>query len=388
MYLKNEKTSYWSDEEGPSAIVSRLDLERTTLPCSLHELAPYIGKMRPELAAWTVDRVSKPGDTVLDPFCGSGTVMLEAALKGRVAIGLDLNPYACLIAKGKSEGLARPAPDALVRKIERLNKQIPALKATIKLDSVPSWVSSFYHPETLRELLSWVYLVKQKKDAYLLSCLLAIAHHQRPGFLSYPASHTVPYLRTAKFPRTQYPELYEYREVFPRLIKKAVRSARRIPITEDAVKFTVKNLDGTKWRPRFKVDAIVTSPPYMGQLHYARDNRLRLWLMGEENWEELDSTVSPFARAFVESMVGAFNNWSSIMKPEGVLAVLVGDTSNSVRTRLDVMVADIARRSNGAFELSEVVESEIPDGRRTRKGCTGSKAETLLVLRKGKKARR
>ena len=41
--------------------------------------------------------LSQPGDLVLDPFCGSGTVLLESLLAGREALGIDSNPLACLI---------------------------------------------------------------------------------------------------------------------------------------------------------------------------------------------------------------------------------------------------------------------------------------------------
>ena len=45
--------------------------------------------------------MSRPGDLVLDPYCGSGTTLLEAALLGRRAYGVDLNPLAVLIARAK-----------------------------------------------------------------------------------------------------------------------------------------------------------------------------------------------------------------------------------------------------------------------------------------------
>jgi DNA modification methylase len=136
------------------------------------------------------------------------------------------------------------------------------------------------------------------------------------------------------------------------------------------------------------VDAIVTSPPYMGQLHYARDNRLRLWLLGVENWEELDVQVSPYAAVFKEKMLTAFDSWTYALKPDGILAVLVGETSNSTKTRLDRLVIDIAEKSRGAFEITDTIKSAIPNARRARKGCSGSDAESLLILRKTKAGRK
>ena len=47
--------------------------------------------------------------TVLDPFCGSGTVLLEAALRGHLAIGVDVNPLARLLSRVKTTRLHAPS---------------------------------------------------------------------------------------------------------------------------------------------------------------------------------------------------------------------------------------------------------------------------------------
>src|SRR5271154_7164939 len=62
-----------------------------------------------------------------------------------------------------------------------------------------------------------------------LASLLGILHHQRPGFLSFPSSHTVPYLRGKAFPRWKYPKLYEYRSHADRFEAKVERAFRRVP---------------------------------------------------------------------------------------------------------------------------------------------------------------
>jgi hypothetical protein len=358
------------------------DIERVVAPCSLHELAPYIGKMRPELAAWAIERVTKPGQTIYDPFCGSGTVLLEGALKDRNVIGSDLNPYACLISRSKVGYLSSKHPIDWAHKINGLAITVEAREKSIDLRRIPIWVREFYHPETLRSIVAWRDLLIEQEEEYLLTCLLAIAHHQRPGFLSYPASHTVPYLRTNKYPRASFPEMYEKREVAPRLIKKALRSSRNAPIDKKGIESRVFLGDAATWKPHCKVDAIITSPPYMGQLHYARDNRLRLWFLGNQDWQSLDKDVSPYANVFVERMANTFSNWSNILKKDGSLAILVGDTTNSSKKRLDRLVANIAEKTDGAFCLIQSVESTIPNSRRTRKGCAGSKSEALLILKK------
>jgi hypothetical protein len=49
--------------------------------CSLHQLSPYIGKLKSSIAQGLIRKYSKPGELVADMFCGSGTVPLEAKLR-------------------------------------------------------------------------------------------------------------------------------------------------------------------------------------------------------------------------------------------------------------------------------------------------------------------
>jgi len=64
----------------------------------LHRMAPYAGRMKPALAHWLIIFSTKEEDVILDPFCGIGTIPLEANLLGRDSIGSDLNPYAYIVA--------------------------------------------------------------------------------------------------------------------------------------------------------------------------------------------------------------------------------------------------------------------------------------------------
>src|SRR4051812_46112575 len=61
-----------------------------------HFIHPYPAKLLRHIPAFFLssDVLSAPGDTVLDPFCGSGTVLLEGLLHERYALGADANPLA------------------------------------------------------------------------------------------------------------------------------------------------------------------------------------------------------------------------------------------------------------------------------------------------------
>ena len=76
----------------------------------LHRLHSYPARFIPQIPKRAITRWSKPGDLVLDPFCGSGTTLLECSLAGRNSIGIDNNPVATLISRAKKDLNAVPTP--------------------------------------------------------------------------------------------------------------------------------------------------------------------------------------------------------------------------------------------------------------------------------------
>lgn len=97
-----------------------------------HGIHKFPAKFFPELPRYLIRKYSTPGSTVLDPMCGSGTVVLEALLNNRTAIGIDIDPLARLITKVKTTPLdsveLRTAKEYLVQQIHELdqsNEYIP-----------------------------------------------------------------------------------------------------------------------------------------------------------------------------------------------------------------------------------------------------------------------
>ena len=68
---------------------------------TLHQIAPYIGKMKSSMAKILIENYSSKGDIVGDPFIGSGVVALESLIAGRGIIAGDINPYAVTLTKAK-----------------------------------------------------------------------------------------------------------------------------------------------------------------------------------------------------------------------------------------------------------------------------------------------
>lgn len=68
----------------------------------IHGFHSYPARLHPSTARALIEELSAPRAVVFDPFCGSGTVLVEARAAGRTAIGRDLNPLAVALAKLKS----------------------------------------------------------------------------------------------------------------------------------------------------------------------------------------------------------------------------------------------------------------------------------------------
>lgn len=347
----------------------------------LHRLAPYIGKLKPVIARQLLRRFTAPGDIVLDCFSGSGTVPLEALLLGRRVLAFDTNPYAITLTRAKLE-----APASLEEANQQLAQRLVAAQARPRYvdDEIPEWVRKFFHPETLQNALRFADECIEKDDQFLLACLLSILHHQRPGFLSYPSSHLVPYLRDRKFPRSEYPELYTERTLAPRLAAKLSRTYKDGRAVDRAGVLQVSRVGVADLWLNCEVDAIVTSPPYMNALDYVRDNRLRMWFLDRrtadyspeptDKQDQSDAITAAFAR-----------NALRFLRAGGYCVLIVGETV--LRKRITSHPAErVFAKLVGEYptlRVEQVIQDEIPDVRRSRRTGSATKCELVLVLRKG-----
>jgi hypothetical protein len=377
MNVKTNQTSWMEVRARPAPPYWREPCSNSE--CSLHQLSPYIGKIKSSIAGALIEQYSRKGDLVVDPFAGAGTVPLEASIRGRRAFGADISPYARILSHAKLS--PPPSLNAALNAAERALAEARELPQP-DLRSAPQWVRRFFHPDTLREAIQFAGVARRPGNEFLMANFLGILHHQRPGFLSYPSSHLVPYLRDKKFPRSEFPDMYSYRELRTRLVAKIQRSYKRFirpPVS--GVTFRQSAVQRLKFPVRF--DALITSPPYMNALDYGRDNRLRLWFIDPSLAEPVDNDVTQRRKAFVQAITSLAGKVEFGLRPEGYCIFVVGEEfKRSFDAHPSEVVVSIVNEHAPSMRLREIITDDIPDVRRTRRECRGVKTEHFLIFQR------
>lgn len=356
----------------------------THTECTLHQLAPYVGKLKSSIARALVQKYTNKGDLIVDPFAGAGTVVLEAALAGRRAFGSDISPYARVLS------IAKLFPPRCLKDAIRRAEQ--ALESAARLPSpdlryVPSFVKAFFHPATLKEALKFAQVCREPGHEFLMACFLGILHHQRPGFLSYPSSHLVPYLRDRKYPKADFPQMYSYRELRPRLIAKITRTFARFSDPSSVPDLTFRRGTIEHISLPVKFDSLITSPPYMNALDYGRDNRLRLWFIDPRAAQKVDNGATKRRDAFISAVSHLAQKVEAGLRVGGYCVLVVGERlERTFAAHPSEIVFQIMNERAPSLELKELVCDDIPDIRRTRRECKGVKREHFLVFQKNRNA--
>jgi hypothetical protein len=114
---------------------------------SMHTMCSYHGMFPAKLAHYFIQRYSRPGDLVIDPFSGRGTVPLQARVEGRRTISNDLNPLGYVLSRAKASPPNWIAVNRAVDELEKGYRVIAQPEPDVSAD-----IRMLYHPETLKQL--------------------------------------------------------------------------------------------------------------------------------------------------------------------------------------------------------------------------------------------
>ncbi len=326
---------------------------------SLHYVAGYHGSFRPELPSFLINRYSCKGETVLDPFCGRGTTMLEANLLGRVALGSDLNPVGVLMSRAK--GL----PIGLDEVVLRLNEV--DFSRPVDLTDYREGLGAFYHPDTYRELVNLKRFLQQKRDRVNRFIeLLAVSrlHGHTAGYFSTytaPQKSLLPHKQLQLNLRRR--ETPEYRAVVPRIIRRAAQVLQD-GFTGDFFELSsrsqaeVSDCRQLGWLSQNSVDLIVSGPPLPECVDYELDQWLEYWFLGlrSGNSHLYQGSDLAYWREFVTA---SLREMLRVLKPGCYAALALGEVQSSSGMVFleDIVAAEAQKLEHGGkrFRVDEVL---------------------------------
>jgi SAM-dependent methyltransferase len=144
------------DAEAARTLGRLYDVDPALARALTHGFHSYAGRMHPSIARGGIAAFSAPGDTVVDPFCGSGTVLVEAMGLGRRAVGVDASPLGVAIARVRTTLLDAAARERLVSEAARIAEEAGLRARKRKRPEVPSWARQEirrFHAHVMFELL-------------------------------------------------------------------------------------------------------------------------------------------------------------------------------------------------------------------------------------------
>ena len=256
-----------------------------------HGMHEYKGKFNPQIVRAILNILGIPsGAKVMDPFCGSGTSLLECAHMGMDAIGTDINPLAVFIANAKLQATRLPVA-RLRADLHKATERAKGIKpsAVNGDDERVNYLSSWFAPEILHAIES-LRVVLEEFDAAVAAPLLAIASNLlREYSMQDPKDLRV---RRRKDSLPTEPFMSAYMRSAMRFLDNLGR-AQEILTARDwqckAVLADSQQFSAADIRLNGKFDCAITSPPYATALPYIEMQRLSLVWLGLVQPKELAS---------------------------------------------------------------------------------------------------
>jgi tRNA G10 N-methylase Trm11 len=302
--------------------LTRKNITKAFNQYATHWFYPYKGKFHPQMVRALANIMGlKPGMSLLDPFSGSGTTMVEGALLGLKTFGYDVSPLCVLIGKVKVnavhhwEKIRRHCEDAPLRD-EPLAKT-PEISDVLadpvrSLDLLARMISRSDEARRGQDFLGKLQI---NRDKMLRSLALLREGCQEVGLRPLPAACEI-------------------------------ADARRLPLTDASM------------------DGIITSPPYSIALNYVQNDAHALEALGydlgriREEFIGVRGSGRKRFDLYEEDMEKAYGEMARVLKRGGKAAVILGNMTfegDELKT-VDRCIGHMARRG---LELTDRIDKLI-----------------------------
>lgn len=282
-------------------------LKSVNNPRSIHGIYPYRGKIAALDAEQILSQMPR-GCTVLDPFCGSGTIVYEGLKFGLTTIGIDANPIAVVLSNGKIH---------IPRQFSYVEKEVDYLinksKELCDVPNAPDYPKSLFHVDSMDQIMRMSVFYEEMSD-YVKACFFGSIALTARGCNDYKwTSSTV----GKNIEPKRYIPFYEK-------IKQKCKK-HFMPIENKSRVYYADSRKLLDYIEPNSVDFVFSSPPYFDCLDYtAYHARIIYDILGYERVQIRSSLIQNIEN-YKEDMRLVLNNLYKVIKPGGQVIFVVGD---------------------------------------------------------------
>ena len=305
-----------------------------------HGLFPYRGKFHPQMIKGIINVMGlKPGDIVLDPMMGSGTVLVEACLMGIRSIGVDASPFCRFMTQTKIDALtmslsrSRKALSNYEEVFAYFQKQVgkPARGTKIRKNLKSKGFMSIMEPAA-------EYVTKKNRDQ--------LTDKRRE------TSDTYNFLLLAYLDSAGYSERSGRKsplDQFKAILERYLFVAEKIQDVLKGVDSDIAHADALEGDARAlfledqSVDGIIFSPPYSFAIDYLKNDSFHLNFLGVETDKLREDMVGLRGRGlsekfeiYQEDMDKVVSECARVLRPGRLCTIIVGTNNNQLGKALNV----------------------------------------------------
>lgn len=281
-------------------------------PTSIHGIYPYRGKIASVEAKLIIEQLPK-NSVILDPFCGSGTIIFEGICNGLRAFGVDNNPLAIWICKGKINSLSvelSTFEEELLRLLEKASN-------TKLVKPMPDIAKKHFHEKTAEEIMRVVPYFDEMSD-YLRAVFFGTIALAARGCNHYKwTSSTVGKDINPK----------QYISFFDKFKQKIIKHHpnKSLGNNEHAKIYLKDSRTLSEFIPAKSIDFVFTSPPYFNGLDYtAYYGKLIYWIL-EKDRVEIKKGLIQTVQSYEADMKKVLNEIVKVTKDDAQIIFVVGD---------------------------------------------------------------